>query len=303
MYTICDAPPFDFDEGFAAWARIAVKFVDFAESMPIVRLGRNGLTVAVGGRAKLPPVGLPRRALIIGDATELCELRLVARAVTRIDEHAAELTLQPSRADDHALLWQALRAYHLQSNAGSWNEAPAASRRSSDAGSPEHLMPSAAARREGSIKREGRFAAAGADVAGAIVDGRDDAPHEPVWCDTVFTLASPEDAWFFTHWLDYHFPEVSARARMGDASAHLHEIVTRVVDHEVEVRFVFQSAERVVGASTEACCRWVAAEASRQLSMTLEYWLSGVSPAGHAAAGWPQHSRRVPRTVGDPHLF
>lgn len=298
MYPACDAPPFDFDEDFAAWARIAVKFVDLAESMPIVRLGRNGLTVAVGGSATLPPIGLPRRALIIDNAMALCELRLVARAVTRIDEHAAEVTLQPSRADDHALLWQALRTYHLQSCAGSWDEAPPVSRPSSGAGSTAHLTPTASARRENPAKREDQPAAAEAEAGGTVMDRRGDAPHELVWCDTVFTLASPEDAWFFAHWLEYHFAEITARARMGDASALLHEIVTRVVDHEVQVRFVFQSAERVIGASTESCCRWIAAEASRQLSMTLEYWLSGVSPAGHAAARWPRHSMRVTRTVG-----
>lgn len=296
MYTACDAPPFDFDEAFAAWARIGVKIVDLDESMPIVRLGRNGLTVAVGGRATLPPIGLPRRALIIGEATELCELRLVARAVTRIDEHAAELTLQPSRADDHALLWQALRAYHLQSGAASWDEAPAVSRQLSDAGSTEHLTPTA--RRERPMTRETPFAPAGAEVAGAVVDGRGDAPHKPVRCDTVFTLASPGDAWFFAHWLEYHFAEVSARARMRDASALLHEIAMRVADHEVEVRFVFLSAGRVVRAATDACCRWIASEASRQLHMTVEHWLAGVSPVEHGTAGWPRHEIRVPRSVG-----
>lgn len=298
MCTVCDAPSSDFDEAFAAWARIAVKFVDHAESIPIVRLGRNGLTVAVGGHAKLAPIGLPRRASIIGDATELCELRLVARAVTRIDEHRAEVTLQPSRADDHALLWQALRAYHLETGAGSWDEAPSVSRQLSGAVSTEHQTPAARARREGLVKKEAQSAAAGAEAAGTAMDERDDAPHAPVWCDTVFTLASSEDAWFFAHWLEYHFAEVSARARMGDESAHLHEIVTRIADHDVQVRFVFQTAERLVRASTDACCRWIAAEASRQLRMSVEHWLAGVSPARHAAAGWSRRAMHAPRPVG-----
>jgi hypothetical protein len=99
--------------------------------------------------------------------------------------------------------------------------------------------------------------------------------HSVVSCDVAFSLASQEDAWFFSHWLDYHFEEIRAWARMSDGAADLREIFMRVADHEVEVRFVFQSSERAMRAATETACGCIKAEAARQLAMTIDYCLPG----------------------------
>jgi len=99
------------DDDFAAWMRIGVRPLSRTRSMPIVRVDRNGLTVALSDDADVPPIGLPRSALIVDGADSLCELRLVPRAAACSPGRTNQMTMQPSRADDHAVLWQALRTH------------------------------------------------------------------------------------------------------------------------------------------------------------------------------------------------
>ncbi|MGV4690449.1 hydroxymethylglutaryl-coenzyme A reductase, partial [Burkholderia pseudomallei] len=96
-------PTFDAGE-----TRIAVAFPSFAERLPLVRLGRQGLVFRA--RGAMPPVcGLPRSATLYLDDEPLCTLRLVIREVERCDDGAHDLTMQPSAANGDALLWHALR--------------------------------------------------------------------------------------------------------------------------------------------------------------------------------------------------
>lgn len=234
--------------------RIGVRPIDRVRPLPVLRVDRNGLTVAGRDDIELAPIGLPRRALIVCDSASLCELRLVPRAMTRTRGRTSEITMQPSRADDHAVLWQALRAHQQQ-----LGTVPASS--------PAPW----------STVRDGL--------------GR---------CGAVFGLANADDAWFFSQWLEYHFAEVRARTRMFGAAADLHAFERRIVDHEVEVRFLFEAGERIVGACTEASCRWIAAEAARQVGMTVEHWLSGPSIASGTPGVWPTRATLVSGATRHP---
>ncbi len=215
--------------------------------MPIVRVDRNGLTVALSDDADVPPIGLPRSALIVDGADSLCELRLVPRAAACSPGRTNQMTMQPSRADDHAVLWQALRTHQ------------------------RHL---------------GAVPASTPAPWSSVSDGL-------VRCDAAFGLANADDAWFFSQWLEYHFAEVRARSRMAGTAADLREVERRVVDHEVEVRFVFQANERIARACMDANCRWVAAEAARQMGMTVEHWLAGSTITGSSPGAWPTQARLV----------
>jgi hypothetical protein len=286
VYTSSDAPTLPSLDAFAAWAQITIQYVDSPSAMPLVRLDRHGLTVAVDA-ADCPAIGLPRRARIIADSTSLCELRLVARATVPTEGSTIEVTLQPSRAEDDAQLWQALRAYQM--HLGTAPSADEAHRLASlgalittspgqgdDRSEPAPCIDTAA--------REHRTAQLAASMA--------------VWrtrvsCDVAFTLASREDAWFFSRWLDYHFAEVRAWARMSHAAADLREIFLRVAEHEVEVRFVFQAGERIVRAATETACRCIVTECAHALGVTVEYWLASTLTA------LPAESRR--RAVLSPY--
>lgn len=267
MHSICELPYPASVDYFSSWVRIAVTYADPARSMPVLRLDRDGLTVAVDHDADIPPIGLPRPALIVGDSKAFCELRLVVRAVTRTASGAMELTLQPSRADDEVQLWQALRAYQIQLGPSPWSELPPRSSRVEHGAMAQRQPEGAAAERNAgsaqAIGREPRPPAAYLDDS-----------HARAWCDAAFTVANRDDACFLAHWLDYHFAELCARARMSDVRAELCDVHTRVADHEVEVRFVFREDGHVVRASTQAACRWIAAEAARQLLMPIEHWLS-----------------------------
>ncbi|WP_206956481.1 hypothetical protein [Trinickia acidisoli] len=285
MYTSRDVPLPVSDDDFAAWARIAVKYADPARSMPLLRLDRHGLTVAVRDDAELPSIGLPRRALIVGDSVPLCELRLVARAATRAEGHAITVTLQPSRADDHALLWQALCAYRINGGAAPSGERSASVKAGAD--QPDRAR---ARQDDASARSKARSSTAASRRETVSMAASADDLRYRVACDTIFTVANHEDACFFSHWLDYHFAEVRARARMSCVAADLREMLTRVIDHEVEVRFVFHAADDVVRACTEAACRWIAAEATRQLGMTAEHWLANASIAGGLPTCWPQRA-------------
>lgn len=257
--------------------------------MPLVRLDRHGLTVAVVDDAGLPVIGLPRRALVACDSTPLCELRLVARAATSEEGRAAIVTLQPSRADDHAQLWQALRASQTHRVA-----LPARG----ESAQPSEGAPSAASRQTHAVsERVNVRALAHKHEPEALLPAASAAdPRGSVSCDAAFSLASPEDAWFFARWLDYHFAELRARSRMCGAAADLHDLLMRVVDHEVEVRLVFQSTEAVVHTTTELACRWITAEAARQLDMTVEDGLYGKATACGSPAGWPAWGVMASRT-------
>ena len=279
MYISRDVTASDFRDDFATWAQLSVRYSDPAADMPIVRLDRHGLTVSADA-LDVPTIGLPRRASIVTDSTSLCELRLVARSATPEPCHATTVTLQPSRADDHALLWHALRAYQVH-----LGTAP------SHGGSQwlDRLASTAATRpapRDARAQGEPSFDKAAVDaratwLGSALADSRG-----WVSCDAAFTLASHEDAWFFSQWLEYHFAEVRAWARMSDASADLREMFTRVADHEVEARFVFRSGERVVRACAEMACRRIATETARGLGMVAEHWLAGSAVASAPPGRW-----------------
>lgn len=285
MYISSDAPTLACRDAFASWARITVKYVDSASAMPLTHLDRRGLTVAANA-ADWPTIGLPRRAHIIAESTSLCELRLVARTTIPGDGTTIAVTLQPSRADDDALLWQALRAYQIH-----LGTAP-------DDSGEERLAGLAAwvTGFPGSNNVEGRSArAACADAAAREhraprLTAGTIRSRSHVSCDVAFTLASREDAWFFSRWLDYHFAEVRAWARMNDAAADLREIFMRTAEHEVEVRFLFESPERVVRASTDMACRCIATEAGRQLGMTVEHWLASIASVRASPASLPRHA-------------
>jgi hypothetical protein len=215
-------------ERFAAWAEIDVQYPDQPGPMHVVRLDRLGLTVVADGDTTLPPIGLPRRALIVSRSNVLREARLILRATARTESGAMELVMQPSRADDHASLWEVLRARQMQDTA-----APT-----------QRDMHSAARLR-------------GARALRAEIDEL----RQRSWCDASFTMASRDDAQFFASWLDYHFAEVSVYARLALPAAHLKEIYPRVVDDEVEARFVFAAAdESLVRTWTQTLCRWIEAE-------------------------------------------
>ncbi|MGN6314777.1 hypothetical protein [Trinickia sp.] len=268
---------------FAAWMRIGVMQAGQPRPLPVSRLDRHGLTAAVDEDVDLAPIGLPRRAMIACDGAPLCELRLVTRSVARTPGRATEVTMQPSRADDHTLLWQALRAHQLHMGSPPTVDSPVW---------PEHgeRMAGAAPHGHGAAAPN-EAAAARAARAPDPSGGRIGDARALVWCDTAFTMATHDDAWFFSHWLEYHFAEVRARTRMSCATADLRDMHTRIVDHEVEVRFLFESSEPMVRACTEAGCRWIAAEAARQIGMEVEHWLSASpSVAREPLAGWPRRA-------------
>jgi len=277
------APPTPDD--FATSMRIGVRPLDHTRSLPILRVDRHGLTVAVddGIDIDLPPIGLPRSGLIVGDSDSLCALRLVSRAVVRREGHAVEMMMQPSRADDHAVLWQALRVHQQRFGVvTAGDRAPWPAGREGPGRAEPHR-----ARQIGATNEEGAVAVLPERQAGPAAMGIDDSPSL-VSCDTTFTMVSHDDAWFFSHWLEYHFAEVRARTRMSSAAADLRDIHTRIADHELEVRFLFQASERIVRACTEASCRWIAAEAARQIGTTSEHWLSSRLVAGGSLAQWPR---------------
>ena len=273
-------------DDFAASMRIDVKQADGSRALPVLRVDRHGLTIAVIDDSDLPPIGLPRRALISCDSTALCELRLVSRSVARTQGRGIEMTMQPSRADDHAVLWLALRAHQLHHGRVPGGVAPPWSVH----GEPAQAAKPTAHTAYTSPAADAQSAAAASELAAEPSTDGIGATRMLVWCDTAFTMANRDDAWFFSHWLEYHFAEVRARTRMSYPAADLRDMHTRIVDHEVEVRFLFQSSERIVQACAEASCRWIAAEAARQVGMAVEHWLCGASSAGDARLGWPRHA-------------
>lgn len=248
MPTTRDLPSLPSTTDFAGWMRLAVQYDGHGSTMPLLQLDRRGLTVAVHDDADAPVIGLPRRAEIVSDSSPLCELRLVARSLARPEGQPMMAVLQPSRANDHAALWQALLEHrrHL-------------------GGAPACLH---------------------AAQLPALDSSATDLRFR-VSCDAAFALANHEDACFFSHWLDYHFAELRARARMSDAAADLREIFLRVADHEVDVRFVFHAGVGAVRASSETASRWIAEQAARQLGMTVEHWLPGIMTTYGSPAGWP----------------
>lgn len=244
-----------FDNPFTAWAQFDVQFLDQPSAMRVVRIDRLGLTIVAADDAALPPIGLPRRALIVSGSTDLCELRLVARTAIRADSGATELIVQPSRANDHTSLWRVLRARQMQENAVATHRDTCLT-----------VFPKEAS-------------------ASPLQLGR---PRMQSWCDASFNTASRRDAPFFACWLDYHFAEIQAYARIALPAAQLSEVVTRTVSGEVETRFVFSRFDdSLATVCTEMLCRWIRAEAARQLDMSVEHWLGASSASGcstHLAA-------------------
>ena len=248
-----------FDKPFAAWAQFDVHFLDQPSAMQVVQLDRLGLTIVAADDAALPPIGLPRRALIVSGSTELCELRLVVRTATRAESGATELVVQPSRANDHTSLWGVLRGV-LRARQMQENAAP--------------------------MQRDTCVAAFPKEASASPLQLGN--PCMRSWCDASFTTASLRDAQFFACWLDYHFAEVRAYARIALPAAQLSEIYTRAVNGEVETRFVFSRMDdSLATACAETLCRWIQAEAARQLGMMVEHGLGAASASGcrsHLAA-------------------
>jgi hypothetical protein len=248
-----------FDQPFAAWAQFDVHYLDQPRAMQVVQLDRLGLTVVAADDTALPPIGLPRRALIVTGSTELGELRLVVRTATPAERGATALVVQPSRASDHASLWGILRGL-LHAGQMQENAAP--------------------------MQRDTGVAAFPKQASASPLQFCN--PRMPSWCDASFTTASRLDAQFFACWLDYHFAEVRAYARIALPVVQLNEIYTRAINGEVETRFVFSRLDdSLATACAEMLCRWIQAEAARHLDMMVEHGLGASSASGcrtHLAA-------------------
>ncbi|HEV3105766.1 MAG TPA: hypothetical protein VGZ01_08765 [Trinickia sp.] len=235
------------ESSYAARARISLAYPGVSH-MALLRLDRSGLAVHVTDDADLPPLGLPRQANVLSDDEPLCALRLVVRSIARCDEHGFDVVVQPSRADDHALFWQALRAHQL---------------------------------RYGGLLLEG--SALSAWHLGAAT-ARDERPAG-VTCDAAFALPNHFDALFFADWLEYHFDEVAARARMALSRAELRELGTRVKNNEVEVRFGYWNGDRMAHACTDEVCGWIAAEIARLFALRAEHRRMDATPGPGLAMG------------------
>jgi hypothetical protein len=183
------------------------------------------------------------------------------------------------------LLWQALRAYQIHLGAVASGDDSA--QWTCPAAAEPACLASHSGRMACGVDSETlRIEAAGHGRATASGWAGETDSYSLVSCDVAFTLASQEDAWFFSHWLDYHFAEIRTWARTSDATADLREIFMRVVDHEVEIRFVFRCTQAAVRSCTEAACSGIEAEAARQLGMTVEHWLSGSSASAASPTVW-----------------
>jgi hypothetical protein len=177
------------------------------------------------------------------------------RTATRAESGATELIVQPSRASDHTSLWGVLRARQIQQNV-------------------------APMQRDTGVAVFPKEASASPLPLGI--------PRMQSWCDAAFATASCHEAQFFACWLDYHFAEIRAYARIALPAAQLDEIYTRATHTEVETRFVFSRLnDSLATACADTLCRWIQAEAARQLAMMVEHGLSAAGASGcrtHLAA-------------------
>ncbi|RKP43880.1 hypothetical protein D7S89_24710 [Trinickia fusca] len=218
------------------YTHLALEYPAAAQRMSLVRIDRRGLTVRVSDDAGLPPLGLPRQARLLSIDDVLCELRMVARVIARPQQGALQVTMQPSRADDHASLWLALRAHQMRGGT---------------------LFEGAGLALLSTIDR----------ALAAEAERFDAGAH----CDVAFTLPGLADARFFAVWLEYHFAEIVARAHTASSPAELCEMRLRSIDSNVlEVRFSYAWANCSAPACSEEISAWIAAEADRLFGLMVE---------------------------------
>jgi hypothetical protein len=273
---------------FAKRARIAVDHPAIAQRMPLIHLDRGGLVFRLHEPGELPELGLPKPALIVAADEPLCTLRLVGRGLRRTSDDTVELTMQPSRADDHELFWHALRAYQQRQRYAvvhsffSRQPEPGRTAGESRHGRPRHPreQPDAA------LCRIQRQVAARHELHGARGSRT-----------AAFMLARRDDALFFAEWLEYHFAEIGEQTRIGSRHAELKQLRPRIAGREVRVEFsyLYDLADAAESACTEAVCRWIESEVKRRFDLSAEHYLpDALRFAGigsRAAAGYSFSSK------------
>ncbi|CAJ2953638.1 Hydroxymethylglutaryl-coenzyme A reductase [Burkholderia pseudomallei] len=244
-------PTFDAGE-----TRIAVAFPSFAERLPLVRLGRQGLVFRA--RGAMPPVcGLPRSATLYLDDEPLCTLRLVIREVERCDDGAHDLTMQPSAANGDALLWHALRTRCRHARAPLAPRAP--DERPAPATQASARRRDTAPRADAARPESGAPRAAGTGVR--------------MTRSAAFRLADRGDALFFADWLEYHFDELRALAQGLSPRLHLNELERDLAGDKVDVRFVYDidghADRRMLTDCARQACDWIATEVRRRFDLRI----------------------------------
>ena len=239
---------------FAKRARMALEYPGVAQRMPFVRLNRDGLVFSLGELARLPPVGLPRPAVIVCGDEPLCETRLVLRSVDHAVGGRLELTVQPSRADDHELLWQALRAYQQRHR--------------------RDLVHSPLVRQPEPGRAQLRRLRVPLATGWSRESQNDPAASEPldacVLPAATFTVERRDDALFLADWLEYHFVEIDARSKLASPIVQLQEVESRLTGRDVRVQFRYEFADMAAREATEQVCGWIETELATRFSMPVE---------------------------------
>jgi hypothetical protein len=258
------ATPFEYS--FAKRARIAVDHPAIAQRMPLTHLDRHGLAFQLRDPGELPALGLPRTALIVAGDEPLCTLRLVVRGLRRASDDTLELTMQPSRADDHESFWRALRVLQQRRRAAVVHsffyrqpeQDPMADEIRLDRPLHPREQPGAA------LRRTQRPAPALHEPPGA---GRSRT--------AAFMLARSDDALFFAEWLEYHFAEIGEQTHSGSRHAELKQLRPHIAGREVRVEFSYRYdlADATQGACTEEACRWIESEVKRRFDLRTEHYL------------------------------
>ena len=226
MQALCASPASSFLATFVASAGLAVEFAGSGVRMPLAGIDRRGFIVCVTHDAQLPPLGLPRPARIVCAGEVLCEARLVARCPVHGSAPVREIALQPSRSDDDIAFWQALHAHRLRQRG--------------------------AVRGDSLASANGRTDALQAASSPALSD-----------CQAIFTLRDGGDAAFFAAWIEYHFAEAVARARVASTPAELRDIACRTQDADAMISFEYRCTGKPMHAATRETCAWIAGEVER----------------------------------------
>jgi hypothetical protein len=235
VQALCASPTSSSLDAFVASAGLAVEFAGAQARMPLLRIDRHGFTVSVTDDAQLPPLGLPRPARIVRGDETLCEPRLVARCPVHGSAPVREIVLQPSRSDDDIAFWQALHAHRPPQGSSASAHPATADRDSLQAASSPALSDSQA----------------------------------------IFTLRDGGDAAFFAAWLEYHFAEAVARARVASTPAELHDIVCRTQVAHAMIGFEYRSSGKPTQAATRETCAWIAAEVEQLFGLSPSYAVAG----------------------------
>ena len=263
---------------FAKRARMALEYPGVAQPMPFVRLNREGLVFSLGEPAKLPPIGLPRPATIDCGDEPLCELRLVIRGVNRALGGRLELTVQPSRSDDHELLWQTLRAYQQRHRRDLVHSTLV--RQPEPGRAPDHT-------RHAQLRRL-RFAL----PTGWGCESQNDPQNDPAAGDPLgacalhavtFAVERRDDALFLADWLEYHFAEIDARLKLASPFVQLQDIESRLTGRDVRVQFRYEFADMAAHEATMQVCAWIETELATRFQMPIECVLD--EAPGQSGAG------------------